>query len=217
MIYIPYYGALTLPDVSCYFKLDALKEMADKPIEVGDKVLFLMLKESKKTRYLRVEDIYPIATRGVVESIEGEWALLHTTSRVNLDSIQADGKSFHVEMRTRPEINDLDPEEQNKRFQKMRSDMLEALEGTQWLMGARNYVMRWNNMNELVSLTSAMLQISSDEKYAILRRIPLQNVRSGWKRLFTSRWSCTRSTVRRRMHRNSPMNSCTVSRRSADR
>lgn len=168
MIYIPYYGALTLPDVSCYFKLDALKEMADKPIEVGDKVLFLMLKESKKDDEIRAEDIYPIATRGVVESIEGEWALLHTTSRVNLDSIQADGKSFHVEMRTRPEINDLDPEEQNKRFQKMRSDMLEALEGTQWLMGARNYVMRWNNMNELVSLTSAMLQISSDEKYAIL-------------------------------------------------
>ena len=168
MIYIPYYGALTLPDVSCYFKLDALEEMADKPIEVGDKVLFLMLKESKKDDEIRAEDIYPIATRGVVESIEGEWALLHTTSRVNLDSIQADGKSFHVEMRTRPEINDLDPEEQNKRFQKMRSDMLEALEGTQWLMGARNYVMRWNNMNELVSLTSAMLQISSDEKYAIL-------------------------------------------------
>ena len=168
MIYIPYYGALTLPDVSCYFKLDALKEMADKPIEVGDKVLFLMLKESKKDDEIRAEDIYPIATRGVAESIEGEWALLHTTSRVNLDSIQADGKSFHVEMRTRPEINDLDPEEQNKRFQKMRSDMLEALEGTQWLMGARNYVMRWNNMNELVSLTSAMLQISSDEKYAIL-------------------------------------------------
>lgn len=57
MIYIPYYGALTLPDVSCYFKLDALKEMADKPIEVGDKVLFLMLRESKKDDEIRAEDI----------------------------------------------------------------------------------------------------------------------------------------------------------------
>lgn len=168
MIYFPYFGALTLPDVSCYFKLDALKEMSDKPIEVGDKVLFLMLRRSEKENEIRAEDIYSIATRGVVESIEGEWALLHTTSRVNLDSIQAEGQSFHVEMRTRPEINDLDSEEQNKRFQKMRSDMLETLEETQWLMGARNYVMRWNNMNELITLTSTMLQISNDEKYEIL-------------------------------------------------
>lgn len=99
----------------------------------------------------------------------------------------------------------------------MRSDMLEALEGTQWLMGARNYVMRWNNMNELVSLTSAMLQISSDEKYAILAEDSVAKRTERMERLFTSRWSCTRSTVRRRMHRNSPMNSCTVSRRSADR
>lgn len=168
MIYFPYYGALTLPDVSCYFKLDALKEMSDKTIEVGDKVLFLMLRTSRKENEIRTEDIYPIATRGVVESIEGEWALLHTTSRVNLDFVQAEGRAFHVEMRTRPEINDLDPEEQNKRFQKMRSDMLETLEGTQWLMGARNYVMRWNNMNELISLTSTMLQLTVDERYAIL-------------------------------------------------
>ena len=168
MITISYYNALSLPDVSCYFQLKYLNEHADQPVSAGDKVLFLMLKSQKKDEDVTAEDIYPIATRGVVEQIEGEWALLRTTSRVNLDSIQRDGNAFQVELRTRPEINDLDAEEQSRRFQKMRGDMLATLEGTQWLMGVRDHVMRWRNMNELITFTSSILQISNEEKYAIL-------------------------------------------------
>lgn len=135
MIYIPCFNVLTLPDVSCYFRLDYLNGMSDQPVKAGDKVLFLMLKEQREGGEIEAEDIYPIAVRGVVESIDNQWALVHTTNRVNLDSIQVEGKSFHLEMRMRPDLNDLDPDEKEERFQKMRS---------------------------------AMLQISNEEKYAIL-------------------------------------------------
>ena len=135
MIYIPCFNVLTLPDVSCYFRLDYLNGMSDQPVKAGDKVLFLMLEEQREGGEIEAEDIYPIAVRGVVESIENQWALVHTTNRVNLDSIQVEGKSFRLEMRMRPDLNDLDPDEKEERFQKMRS---------------------------------AMLQISNEEKYAIL-------------------------------------------------
>ncbi len=135
MIYIPCFNVLTLPDVSCYFRLDYLNGMSDQPVKAGDKVLFLMLKEQREGGEIEAEDIYPIAVRGVVESIDNQWALVHTTNRVNLDSIQVEGKSFRLEMRMRPDLNDLDPDEKEERFQKMRS---------------------------------AMLQISNEEKYAIL-------------------------------------------------
>lgn len=168
MITISYYNMLSLPDVSCYFQLEYLNSKSDKPVAAGDKVLFLMLTRDEKEGHISAEDVYPIATRGVVESIENEWALVRTTSRVDLDGIQPDGKHFQAQLRTRPEISDLDLEEQQERFQKMRAAMLDALEGTQWLMGARNYIMRWSNMNELITFTSSMLQISSEEKFAIL-------------------------------------------------
>ena len=135
MIYIPCFNVLTLPDVSCYFRLDYLNGMSDQPVKAGDKVLFLMLKEQREGGEIEAEDIYPIAVRGVVESIDNQWALVHTTNRVNLDSIQVEGKSFRLEMRMRPDLNDLDPDEKEERFQKMRS---------------------------------ALLQISNEEKYAIL-------------------------------------------------
>ena len=167
MITIFTYNKLSLTDVSCYFQLEYLNSQSDKPVSVSDKVLFLMLKTDKKEGEISPEDVYPIATRGVVEKIDGEWALVHTTSRVNLDSIQNDGEHFQVQLRTRPEINDIDSEEQQQRFQKMRADLLETLEGTQWLMNARSNIMQWHNLNELITFTSSLLQISNEEKFTI--------------------------------------------------
>ena len=157
MIYIPCYDVLTLPDVSCYFRLDYLNAMTDEPVNVGDKVLFLMLTSEKESEEIAPEDVFPIAVRGVVESIDSQWALVHTTNRVNLDSIQIEGKKFHLEMRMRPDLDDLDPDEKQERFQNMRAAMLQAFQGSQWMQGDRSYMLRWKNMNEIVTFTSALL------------------------------------------------------------
>ena len=169
MIYIPCYDVLTLPDVSCYFRLDYLNAMADEPVNVGDKVLFLMLTREKESEEIVPEDVFPIAVRGVVESIDSQWALVHTTNRVNLDSIQIEGKKFHLEMRMRPDLDDLDPDEKQERFQNMRAAMLQAFQGSQWMQGDRSYMLRWKNMNEIVTFTSALLKIDDEEKYEILK------------------------------------------------
>ena len=169
MIYIPCYDVLTLPDVSCYFRLDYLNAMADEPVNVGDKVLFLMLTREKESEEIVPEDVFPIAVRGVVESIDSQWALVHTTNRVNLDSIQIEGKKFHLEMRMRPDLDDLDPDEKQERFQNMRAAMLQAFQGSQWMQGDRSYMLRWKNMNEIVTFTSALLKIDDEEKFEILK------------------------------------------------
>ena len=97
MIYIPCYNVLTQPDVSCYFRLDYLNAMSEQPVKAGDKVLFLMLNSEKSEHEdIKAEDILPIAVRGVVESIDDQWALVHTTNRVNLDSVQIEGGNFRL-------------------------------------------------------------------------------------------------------------------------
>ena len=169
MIYIPCYNSLTLPDVSCYFQLDYLNSVSDTPVEVGDKVLFLMLKEGQDSDEILPENVFSIGVRGVVESIDNQWGLVHTTNRVNLDSVQVEGKSFHVEMRLRPDIEDLDPDERKERFQRMRAEMLKTLKGTRWMQGEGSYMLRWKNMNEIITFTSGILRFSDEEKYAILQ------------------------------------------------
>ena len=69
----------------------------------------------------------------------------------------------------RPDLDDLDPDEKQERFQNMRAAMLQAFQGSQWMQGDRSYMLRWKNMNEIVTFTSALLKIDDEEKFEILK------------------------------------------------
>ena len=168
MIYIPIYNAISLPDVSCYFQKEYLNQMSESEIQAGDKVLFMQLKEEKEKETITGEDIYPIAVWGEIESIDGDWALVHTTGRVNVLSVEKEGEQFQAELSVRPDIEDANEEDLKERFRKMRSALVRVLQGSSLMPSLRNYVMRWKNMNEMIAFTSSVLQASNEEKYAIL-------------------------------------------------
>ena len=168
MIYIPIYNAISLPDVSCYFQKEYLNQMSESEIQAGDKVLFMQLKEEKEKETITGEDIYPIAVWGEIESIDGDWALVHTTGRVNVLSVEKEGEQFQAELSVRPDIEDANEEDLKERFRKMRSALVRVLQGNSLMPSLRNYVMRWKNMNEMIAFTSSVLQASNEEKYAIL-------------------------------------------------
>lgn len=174
MIYITYYNMLSLPDVSCYFQLDYLKRHSDKEISAGDKVIFMMLKSEKKESEVTAADIYPVATRGTIESIGDGWALIRTLGRVSLDSVSVNNGTFNAEIRSRSDIEDMDPALIDEKFQSMRSALLKTFKDTEWLPGSRNTIMRWTNINELVTFSSTLLQISNEDKYAILEEDSLR-------------------------------------------
>ena len=56
----------------------------------------------------------------------------------------------------------------------MRSALLKTFKDTEWLPGSRNTIMRWTNINELVMFSSTLLQISNEDKYAILEEDSLR-------------------------------------------
>ena len=174
MIYITYYNMLSLPDVSCYFQLDYLKRHSDKEISAGDKVIFMMLKSEKKESEVTAADIYPVATRGTIESIGDGWALIRTLGRVSLDSVSVTNGTFNAEVRSRSDIEDMDPALIDEKFQSMRSALLKTFKDTEWLPGSRNTIMRWTNINELVTFSSTLLQILNEDKYAILEEDSLR-------------------------------------------
>ena len=142
--------------------------MSESEIQAGDKVLFMQLKEEKEKETITGEDIYPIAVWGEIESIDGDWALVHTTGRVNVLSVEKEGEQFQAELSVRPDIEDANEEDLKERFRKMRSALVRVLQGSSLMPSLRNYVMRWKNMNEMIAFTSSVLQASNEEKYAIL-------------------------------------------------
>ena len=169
MIVIPFYDLLALPEVTCYFQAEQLEKLSGKKINMDDDVIFLMMREQIEPDELEAGDFYPIGIAGHVEEAEHDgWVLLATTSRVNVSDVEVneDGE-ISVEAVLRPDVEDIPEEEKKERFEKMRSSLIQVLQGSQLTISG-NLSLRWNNMNELVALTSGMLHISNEEKYQII-------------------------------------------------
>lgn len=166
MILIPTYNTVVLPGSKIYFRKDYLQEAGVDKIAVGEKVTFLYLKESKD-RDITMEDVYPIAVAGQVLSVDDEGgANLEVFNRINVEYI--DIETQNVVGVQRPEIDDLDPQSANTMLIDLRDELLNYVTKFQWGLMARGYVLAWKNMNELMVGLSPFMNITPEEKYAVL-------------------------------------------------
>ena len=166
MILIPTYNTVVLPGSKIYFRKDHLQEAGVDKISVGEKVTFLYLKESKD-RDITMEDVYPIAVAGQVLSVDDEGgANLEAFNRINVEYI--DFETQNVVGVQRPEIDDLDPQSANTMLIDLRDELLNYVTKFQWGLMARGYVLAWKNMNELMVGLSPFMNITPEEKYAVL-------------------------------------------------
>ena len=166
MILIPTYNTVVLPGSKIYFRKDYLQEAGVDKIAVGEKVTFLYLKESKD-RDITMEDVYPIAVAGQVLSVDDEGgANLEAFNRINVEYIEIETQN--VVGVQRPEIDDLDPQSANTMLIDLRDELLNYVTKFQWGLMARGYVLAWKNMNELMVGLSPFMNITPEEKYAVL-------------------------------------------------
>ena len=166
MILIPTYNTVVLPGSKIYFRKDYLQEAGVDKISVGEKVTFLYLREPKD-KDITIEDIYPIAVAGQVLSVDDEGgANLEAFNRINVEYIDFD--SQNVIGVQRPEIDDLDPNDANAMLVGLRDELLSYVTKFQWGLMARGYVLAWKNMNEVMVGLSPFMNITPEEKYAVL-------------------------------------------------
>lgn len=166
MILISTYNTVVLPGSKIYFRKDYLQEAGVDKISVGEKVTFLYLKESKD-RDITMEDVNPIAVAGQVLSVDDEGgANLEAFNRINVEYI--DFETQNVVGVQRPEIDDLDPQSANTMLIDLRDELLNYVTKFQWGLMARGYVLAWKNMNELMVGLSPFMNITPEEKYAVL-------------------------------------------------
>lgn len=170
MFIIPIYDMIILPGVTYYFKNDVFQELKIREFKAGDSVLFMMLKEDKNIGEMYPDDFYRIGVSGTVEGIDGEGNVsIRTKNRENLERITVtEGARLQAVTTERAQVEDMNPEEQKERFEKMRASMLRFIQGFQWGIWARSYILHWKSMEEAVSAISSYLNLTNEERYAIL-------------------------------------------------
>lgn len=167
MIIRPLYNILLLPDVSYYFKKDFFSDPGS--LEIGSDLLFVFLKNEMDEDSLTSEDLYPIGISARVESF-GEEDTVHvrTLERVTLENLSIHDGQITVTPVPRPEAADIPPEEEQELFAGLRASLLKFVQGYQWGLWARGFILQRKNIYDTASSLSDYLNLTPEEKYAII-------------------------------------------------
>lgn len=169
MITIPVYDLLVLPGVSFYFKKDMFPVRKITSEDIGENVLFLVLKVEKDRKDLVPEDFYPIGVSAKIESIDEEGTVRVTAkTRVSLSDIEVTEESITAEASILPDVDDLDEEEEKEHFARIREELLDFTKNFNWGMWARAMILRWKNFDEVACALAGYLSIPWEEKYELM-------------------------------------------------
>ena len=169
MIVRPVHNILLLPDVSYYFKKEFFNGWSTEPIKKDDDVLFMLLREEKNGSELTAGDFFPIGISAKVEGIdESENVQVRTMERVDISDIEIADSHITATASIRGEINDITDEEEGKLFSQLRNALLKFVQGYQWGVWARSYILQRKNLHDLACSLTDYLNLNAEEKYEIL-------------------------------------------------
>ena len=169
MIVIPVYNMILLPEITFYFKKDLFESLHTQKAEPGEDVLFVMQKEEKERQELTADDFYPVGVSGVVENPDEEGNIcIRVKERVTISDVEVTEGVVTATAVIRAEAEDLTPEEEKERFGKLKDDLLGFAQNYQWGIWARGYILRWKNAVEVVCALANYLNLSPEEKYAMV-------------------------------------------------
>ena len=164
----PIYNILLLPNVTYFFKKDFFEDRGSE-LKTDTELLFVMLKNETDSDGFKADDFYPIGVSARVENISDEDVIqIRTLDRVEiLDPVIEDG-DVRASFIVRPCVEDMPEEEQQNVFAALRADLLRFVQGYQWGLWARGYILQRKNVNDMASSLSEYLNLTVEEKYRIL-------------------------------------------------
>ena len=137
----PVYNILLLPDVTYYFKKDFFSVEADN-VKGDTDVLFLMLKNETENRSPVSDDFYPIGVSARIESVSDEDVVqVRTLNGIAIDNMRIENGEILGEFRERPTVEDMTEDDQQAVFTELRTALLRFVQGYQWGLWARGYIL----------------------------------------------------------------------------
>ena len=169
MVIQPIYNILFLPDVTYHFKKEFFTENASEQLEVGSELLFAFLRNEDDAEELDADHICPVGISARVEAFgDDDSVQIRTLERVDLSDVEVENGQILAEASIRAEVDDYTAEEEKAQFLRLRAALLKFVRGYQWGMWARSFILQRKNMYDLGSALSEYLNISPEEKYAIV-------------------------------------------------
>ncbi len=169
MLVRPIYNLLLLPDVSYYFKKDFFSGCGDDAVDTGTEILFIFLKEEREKDEYTPDDFYPIGLSARIDGFgEEDSVSVRTLDRVNVEDLEIRDGQLTASAAIRPETADLPEAEAKEQFAQLRAALLRFVQGYQWGLWARSFILQRKNIYDTVCALADYLNLTAEDKYAIL-------------------------------------------------
>lgn len=169
MIIVPIYDMMILPGVTFYFKSEILQRPDITEIKKDEDILFIVQKSDKERGAMTADDFYPVGISGKVDNIDSEGNIsIKANERVEICDIEVSEQVIEASASSLEDKEDITPEEVGQKFEKIKSSLLKFVQGFQWGVWARSFILHWRSLDEVACALSGYLTISSEEKYAIM-------------------------------------------------
>lgn len=172
MTVVPIYNMVVAPNARTFMQTDLYRRLTGKDPEENEQVVLLIARKQATLSEMRQMDFYPIGVSGSIAEInQNGYLVFKTGDRVNVENLSIiDGERIALEAIPKPDIEDLDPEDEKNRLDALKSKLVESVKGFQWGLIARNYFMQMKTIGEVTSLLSIWMTNAPDEKYAVLEQ-----------------------------------------------
>lgn len=169
MITIPVYELLLLPEVTFFFKKDMFPEGRIKEQNIGEEILFVLQKKEIAPEEISMENIFPVGVMGIIENIDEEGSVKITTRRrVQVTHVEYTDSMVQAEAVDLPDIQDISPEEEKEKFDKIKKELMDFAKGFQWGVWVRSMIYHWKSYPEAVSALAGYMSLSWEEKYHMI-------------------------------------------------
>ncbi len=170
MAVLPIYNSIAVPEASIFIKSALYREIVGRNPVAGVFITLVFLKEDKEAGDITSEDIYPIGITGVITEADNRgYMKIRLEDRVDIKEVRfLPDNSMDVDALVRPDILDLNTEDEKIKVEAIREEIIEFSKGYQWGDVMRNYAVGWNHMGDVAAAMSQWLTAGPEEKYEVL-------------------------------------------------
>ena len=171
MSVLPVYNIIALPGAKLWLRTAHYQERSGKTPVSGERVTLLMQRENQAKSEFNGESFYPIGVSGTVAEIDSSgFMAIDLQNRVNIEEVAVlRDRSVSMTVSRRPEIDDMDAEEADRRLVEVKDRVLEMSRGKQWEGVVRNLAAHWDNLWTAAAAMSPWLSASPEERFELLK------------------------------------------------
>ena len=154
-----------------YFGMDQIRRSAgDKGLAVGERVVLVVAKENENYSDMTSESFYPIGMAGYIREINDQgYVVIHNEYRVDIENVEIGADhSVRLTMTRRNDIDDMSSAVEEEKLKALLQEMRDYAAGFEWADAADYWLRQIDNIGKAASAMSPWLDISNEERYAIL-------------------------------------------------